>query len=340
MRSSASSRGGSRSRRDVKDGAPAFVIVGLPDRACAEARQRVRSGITSAELEFPRRPRHRQPRAGRPAQGGLGLRPADRARRARRVAAAAARRARPARVGRRARARRAAAPRRRRPRGRRGRAADGARARRSARRESARRGGARGHRADRRSGTSPTPSRICAASSSPTRSCRRARDDAVAPLPDLADVRGQERARRALEIAAAGGHNLLLAGPPGTGKTMLARRLPGILPPLERDGGARGDAHPLGRRAARGRAAARRRPPFRAPHHSASTAAIVGGGPGIRPGRGEPRAPRRPAPRRAGGVRAADARGAAAAARGRRRLDRARRRPRGLPGALSARRRR
>jgi magnesium chelatase family protein len=102
--------------------------------------------------------------------------------------------------------------------------------------------------------------------------------------PDLADVRGQERARRALELAAAGGHNLLLAGPPGIGKSMLARRLPGILPPLSRDEALEVTRiHSVAGFVSRDRPLIEQRP-FRAPHHSASVAAIVGGGTGPRPG--------------------------------------------------------
>lgn len=103
-----------------------------------------------------------------------------------------------------------------------------------------------------------------------------------ADLPDLADLRGQNKLRQALEVAAAGGHNLLMVGPPGSGKSLAARRLPSLLPPMDENEileVARiqgccglGDGRPSNRR------------PFRAPHHTVSTVGLIGGGTPTRPG--------------------------------------------------------
>jgi magnesium chelatase family protein len=101
--------------------------------------------------------------------------------------------------------------------------------------------------------------------------------------PDLADVKGMETARRALEIAAAGGHSLMLIGPPGAGKSMLAARLPGLLPDLSAEEALEvSTIHSIAGLLQDGRLVTR--PPFREPHHSASQAAIVGGGPRAKPG--------------------------------------------------------
>src|SRR5690606_37397803 len=105
---------------------------------------------------------------------------------------------------------------------------------------------------------------------------------AAAPAyPCLSDVRGQPAARRALEVAAAGGHSLLMCGPPGAGKTMLAQCLPGLLPPLQPREAL--EANALAGLAAATQPALGARP-FRAPHHSASMASLVGGGARPQPG--------------------------------------------------------
>jgi magnesium chelatase family protein len=267
----------------VRDGIPGFAIVGLADRACQEARERVRSGISAAELSFPpgRITVNLAPAELRKEGSGFDLPIA--------LALLAASRQLP-----RSALERTAAV---------GELALDGRLRRVggvlAVAEGARRLGAErllcpadSAREAALAGVAAIPIRHLAEAAAYLRGELELEPepplapngDGTGAVPDLADVRGQERARRALELAAAGGHNVLLGGPPGTGKTMLARRLPGILPPLDSDAafevtrihsvaGLVDGERPLVSRA-----------PFRAPHHSASTAAIVGGGPHLRPG--------------------------------------------------------
>ena len=263
-------------------GIPGFTVVGLADRACQEAKHRVRSGVVSALLEWPGESRitvNLAPAALRKEGSGFDLPIAL-------ALLAASRQVPPERVAEHACLGELALDGRVRP-------VHGA----IAAAEGAAQAGFRAccaprrplprppWPASRRSRSSPGRGRLVPARRGDLRPALPAEAEAVdGSGPDLADVRGQERGRRALEIAAAGEHNVLFAGPPGTGKTMLARRLPSLLPPL-----TRGEALEVTRiHSVAGLLAPERplltTPPFRAPHHGASAAAIVGGGVSPRPG--------------------------------------------------------
>ncbi len=267
----------------VAPGVPSFTIVGLPDKAVQEARERVRSGIASAELAFPLRRVTVNLAPGTVRKEGAGFDlaialailaatgqlPPERLRRVAAVGELALdARVRPTR-GTLAAAQAAAVL-----------GLDGLVCAAESAAEAA-----------LVEGCTPIGCATLVDAVAVLRGSRRplpvermSQPQAPGVVPDLADVRGQALARRALEIAAAGAHNLLLVGPPGVGKTMLARRLPGILPPLAapealevtRIHSAAGAlAPPLALLDA---------PPFRAPHHTASRQALVGGGPALRPG--------------------------------------------------------